>query len=78
MFHYLPILVIVPSKIGTAAAQRLRCCATNRKFVVSIPADVNGNFIDIILAIALWPLFDSPSNKNVHMEYFLVANTVGT
>jgi len=27
---------------GTAVAQRLRCCATNRKVVVSIPAGVTG------------------------------------
>jgi len=32
---------------GTAVAQRLRCCATNRKVAGSIPAGVSGFFIDI-------------------------------
>ena len=42
--HYIPVQ-------GTAVAQWLRCCATNRKVAGSIPDDV----IDIILPIALWP-----------------------
>ena len=29
---------------GTAVAQWLRCCATNRKVAGSIPDGVNGNF----------------------------------
>ena len=41
--------------LGTAVAQWLRCCATNRKVAGSIPGGVTGNFIDIILPIALWP-----------------------
>ena len=32
---------------GTALAQWLRCCATNRKVAGSIPASVSGFFIDI-------------------------------
>jgi hypothetical protein len=32
---------------GTAVAQWLRCCATNRKVVGSIPAGVSGFFVDI-------------------------------
>ena len=32
---------------GTAVAQRLRCCAANRKVDDSIPAGVGGYFIDI-------------------------------
>ena len=55
VFHYLTISVVVPSKMGIAAAHWLRCCPTIRKVVGSIAADVNGNFIDIILPIALWP-----------------------
>ena len=39
----------------TAAAQWLRCCATNRKVPGSVPASVSGYFIDKILPIALWP-----------------------
>ena len=38
---------------GTAVAQWLRCCATNRKVAGSIPAGVLGIF-DIIHPIALW------------------------
>jgi len=33
--------------MGTAVAQWLRCCATNRKVAGSIPAGVSGFFIDI-------------------------------
>jgi len=33
--------------LGTAVAQWLRCCATNRKIAGSIPAGVSGFFIDI-------------------------------
>ena len=40
---------------GTAVAQWLRCCATNRKVAGSIPDGVMEFFIDIILPIALWP-----------------------
>ena len=32
---------------GTAVAQWLRCCATNRKVAGSIPAGVSGFFVDI-------------------------------
>ena len=41
--------------MGTAVAQWLRCCATNRKVAGSIPDSVIEFFIDIILPIALWP-----------------------
>jgi hypothetical protein len=42
---------------GTAVAQWLRCCATNRKVAGSIPADVIGIFHwHKILPIAPWPL----------------------
>ena len=42
--------------VGTAVAQWLRRCATNRKVAGSIPAGVSGFFIAIrkILPIALW------------------------
>ena len=41
---------------GTAVAQWLRCCATNRKVAGSIPAGVLGFFqCHKILPIALWP-----------------------
>jgi len=42
--------------LGTAVAQCLRCCATNRKEVCSIPDGVIGIFHWYkILPIALWP-----------------------
>ena len=37
-------LSVVISVKGTAVAQWLRCCATNRKVAVSIPDGVTGNF----------------------------------
>ena len=41
---------------GTAVAQWLKCCATNRNVAGSISDGVMEFFIDIILPIALWPL----------------------
>jgi len=40
---------------GTAVAQWLRFCASNRKVAGSIPDGVMEFFIGIILPIALWP-----------------------
>jgi len=40
-------LIDLYGKVGTAVAQWLRCCATNRKVAGSIPAGVIGFFIDI-------------------------------
>ena len=42
MHHY--ILSCVTDYLGTAVAQWLRCCATNRKVAGSIPAGVIGIF----------------------------------
>ena len=58
--------------VGTAVAQWLRCCVTNRKVTGSIPPGVSGFFIDIkILPI------DSASNRNECQEYFLGVKTAG-
>jgi len=46
--HLLPMLrirVAIPLLWGTAVAQVLRCCATNRKVAGSIPDGVIGNFL---------------------------------
>ena len=51
--------------LGTAVAQWLRFCATNRKVTGSIPADVTVFFIDY------GPGVDSTSNRNEYQEYFL-------
>jgi len=49
------IWLYITAVVGTAVAQWLRCCATNRKVAGLIPAGVSGFFIDIILPIVLWP-----------------------
>jgi len=56
----------------TAVAQWLRCCATNRKVAVSIPAAVSGFFIYIKSFQSHYgPGVDSASNRNEYQEYFL-------
>jgi len=50
---------------GTAVAQWLRCCATNRKVAGSIPDGVSGSFIDIKSFRSHYgPGVDSASNRN--------------
>jgi len=57
---------------GTAVAQWLRCCATNRKVAGSIPAGISGFFIDIKSFRSHYvPGVDSASNRNEYQEYFL-------
>ena len=57
---------------GTAVAQWLRCCATNRKVAGSIPAGVIGFFIDIKSFRSHYgPGVDSASKRNKYQEYFL-------
>jgi hypothetical protein len=66
------IFLVLISVRGTAVAQRLRCCATNRKIAGSIPADVNGFFIDIKSFRSHYgPGVDSASNRNEYQGYFL-------
>jgi len=63
---------------GTAVAQWLRCCATNRKVAGSIPASVSGFFIDIkFLRSHYGPRVDSTSNRNEYQEYFLGIKAAG-
>jgi len=58
--------------MGTAVAQWLRCCATNRKVTGSIPAGVSEFFIDIkSFRSHDGPGVDSASNRNEYQEYFL-------
>jgi hypothetical protein len=57
-------------KLGTAVAQWSRCCATNRKVAGSMPASVNGFFIDIKFFRSHYgPGVDSASNRNEYQEY---------
>jgi len=56
---------------GTAVAQWLRCCATNRKFAGSIPGGVSGFFIDIKFFRSHYgPGVDSASNTNEYQGVF--------
>ena len=57
---------------GTAVAQWLRCCATNRKVAGSIPAGVRKSF-----RLYYVPGFDSASNRNDYQEYFLGIKAAG-
>jgi len=64
--------------VGTAVAQWLRCCATNRKVAGSIPAGVCGYFIDIkSLRSHYGPGVDSATNRNEYQENFLGVKAVG-
>ena len=57
---------------GTAVAQWLKCCATNRKVSGSILAGVAGFFIDIKSFRSHYgPGVNSASNRNEYQEYFL-------
>jgi len=69
---YIGLHVKYPLFVGTAVAQWLRCCATNRKVADSIPAGVSGFFVDIRSFRSHYgPGVDSASNRNVYREYFL-------
>ena len=58
--------------MGTAIAQWLRCCATNRWVAGSIPFGVSGFLIDIKSFRSHYgPGVDSASNRNEYQEYFL-------
>ena len=66
-----PIFRLYLSVMGTAVAQSLRCCATNRKVAGSIPDGV------IRIASHCGPGVDSASKRNEYQEYFLGAKTAG-
>jgi len=66
------------SHLGTAVAQWLRCCATNRKVAGSIPEGVGEFFIDIkSFRSHCGPGVDSASNRNEYQEYFLGVKVAG-
>ena len=55
-----------------SCSQWLRCCATDQNVAGSIPAGVNGFFIDIKSFRSHYgPGVDSASNRNEYREYFL-------
>ena len=64
--------------MGTAVAQWLRRCATNRKVAGSIPAGVSGFFVDIkSFRSYCGSGVDSASNRNEYQEYFLGLKAAG-
>jgi len=68
---------ILTSK-GTAVAQWLRFCATNRKDAGSIPAGVSGFFMDIkSFRLHYGPRVESASNRHEYQEYFLGVKLAG-
>jgi len=70
--------LFIVSVRGTAVAQWLRCCATNRKVAGSIPAGVSGFFIDMkSLRSHCGPRVGSASNKNEYQEHFLGVKAAG-
>ena len=72
------VITVYQEQWGTAVAQWLRCCATNRKVAGSIPAGVSGFFIDIKSFRSHYgPGVDSASNINEYQEYFLGVKSVG-
>jgi len=63
---------------GTAVAQWLRCCATNRKVAGSMLVDAIGFFVDIKSFRSHYgPGVDSTSNRNEYQEYFLGVKAAG-
>ena len=63
--------------MGTAVAQWLRCCVTNRKVAGSILA-VSGFFIHIkSFRSHCGPGVDAASNRNEYQKYFLGVKTAG-
>jgi len=65
--------------MGTAVAQWLRCCVTNRRVAGSIPAGVSGFSIDIKSFQSHYGSgVESASNTNEYQEYFLGVKAAGT
>ena len=58
-------------EVGTVVAQRLRCCATNRKVAGSIPADIKS------FRYHYDPEVNSGSKRNEYQEYFLGVKAAG-
>ena len=73
VYNYVCLIIKMYVYIGgTAGAQWLRCCATNRKDAGSIPAGVSGFFTYIKSLRSHCGLgVDSASNRNEYQECFL-------
>ena len=73
--HYLYLYYL---NRGTAVAQWLRHCTTNRKVAGSIPPGVSGFFIDIKSFRSHYgPGVDSASNRNEFQEHLLGLKAAG-
>ena len=70
-FQRRPFIPVYLFPLGTAVAQWLRCCATNRKVAGSIPAGVIG------FRSPYGPEVDSTSNRNEYQEHFLGVKAAG-
>ena len=76
--YFIYIILYFRKLHSSRVAQWLRCCATNRKAVGSIPAGVTGFFIDIKSFRSHYgPGVDSASNRNEYQEYFLGVKAAG-
>ena len=72
------IFLVVLSEYGTAVAQWLSFCATNRKVAGSIPGCVIGFFIDIKFFRSHYGSgVDSASNRDEYREYYLGVKAAG-
>ena len=72
------VIHLISIALGTAVAQLLRCCATNRKDAGSIPASVIGFFTDIKSFRSHYGSgVDSASNRNECQEHFLGVKAPG-
>jgi len=73
------LLILLYIWVGTAVAQWLRCCATNRKVAGSISACVIGIFHwhKIKFRSHYGPGVDSVSNRNEYQQYFLGVKAAG-
>ena len=77
--HFFKIYtVFLQLPLYSAVAQWLRRCATNWKVAGSIPASVNGIFIDVKSFLSHYgPGVDSASNRNEYQEHFLGVKAAG-
>ena len=76
--HSIAIYISQDEYVGTAVAQWLTCCVTNRKVARSIAAGIIGFFIGIKSFRSHYgPGVDSASNRNECQEYFLGVKATG-
>ena len=79
LFYNKFIISLYMFRAGTAVAQWLKCCATNRKVVGSIPAGVSGFSLTLKESFRshYGPGVDSASNRDEYQEYFLGVKAAG-